>query len=168
MKKSLIYLLTFSLALNGAAAATLLFSWWKGQAQAKGISVAQKPVMDFLREELNLTNEQTNRVVDRIDHTKPQFLKLRNQMDANRFDMIRLISSPPVSVAAVESKVTEINRIQGELRLVAVGTVIKIVESLPPEAQKKFGAYLQERGRICDGCGPGTGKGLFRDPKPGS
>lgn len=166
-RSSLIYLLTFSLALNGAAAATLVFSWWKGQAQAREIVLAQKPVVDFLREDLSLTKEQTDLVVDQIHHTKSKFLELKNQMDSNRFEMMRLISTTPVSMAAVESKVNEINRIQGELRLIAVGTVIKVVESLPPEAQKKFGAYLQERGRICDGCGPGTGKSLFKEPKPG-
>jgi Spy/CpxP family protein refolding chaperone len=157
-RTSLIYLLTFSLALNGATAATLIFSWWKSQARAEGILVAQKPVMNFLREDLSLTNEQTNQVVGRIVSTKPQFLELRNLMDSKRLEMMRLISTTPVSVAAVESTANEINRIQGELRLIAVGTVIKIVESLPREAREKFGAYLQARGRICDGCGPGTGR----------
>jgi Spy/CpxP family protein refolding chaperone len=162
-RTSLVYLLTFSLALNGATAATLAFLWWKGQAQAAEISLAQKPVMNFLRQELSLTSEQTGRVIEQIDRTKPRFLKLRNLMDSNRSEMMRLISTTPVDVAAVESKVNEINRIQGELRLVAVGTVIKIVESLPPEARLKFEAYLQERGRICDGCGPGMGRGSFED-----
>ena len=167
MKRTpLIYLLIFSLALNGAAAGTLVFSLWKNQAYAKGITFAQKPVMHFLREDLSLTAEQTSRVLEQIEHTKPQFVQLRNLMDSNRSEMMRLISTTPVNMAAVESKVSEINRIQGEIRLVAVGTVIKIVESLPPEAKSKFGAYLQERGRICDGCGPGTGRSLFPDAKP--
>jgi Spy/CpxP family protein refolding chaperone len=160
-RTSLIYLLTFSLALNGAAAATMGFSWWKGQAEARQALLAQKPVMSFLREDLNLTDEQSNRVVERIGNSKAQFVGLKKRMDSNRSEMIHLISTTPINMSAVESKINEINRIQGELRLVAVGTVIKIVESLPPEARKKFGAYLRERGRICDGCGPGTGKGPF-------
>jgi Spy/CpxP family protein refolding chaperone len=167
MKKTpLIYLLIFSLALNGAAVATLSFSWWKNQAYAKGITLAQKPVIHFLREDLNLTPEQTSQVLEQIERTKPQFLQLRNLMDSNRSEMMGLISTTPVNIAAVESKVNEINRIQGEIRLIAVGTVIKVVESLPSEAKSKFGGYLQERGRICDGCGPGTGRSLFPDAKP--
>jgi len=162
-KTSLIYLLTFSLALNAATAATLGFSWWKGQARAEGILVAQKPVMNFLREDLNLTNEQTNRIVEQIDRTKPQFLELRNLMDSKRLEMMRFISTTPVNVAAAESTANEINRVQGELRLIAIGTVIKIVESLPSEAGEKFRAYLKARGRICDGCGPGPGRGPWGD-----
>ena len=162
----LIYLLIFSLAINSAAAATLGFSWWRNQAYAKEITLAQKPVLNFLREDLGLTPEQTGKVLMQIDRTKPRFVQLRNQMDSNRTEMMQLISTTPVKMAAVESKVSEINRIQGEIRLIAVGTVIEIVESLPPEARSKFGAYLQERGRICDGCGPGTGKSLFPEGKP--
>jgi Spy/CpxP family protein refolding chaperone len=119
--------------------------------------------MNFLRQDLSLTTEQTSQVIEQIDRTKPQFLKLRNLMDSDRSEMMRLISTTPVNMAAVESKVNEINRIQGEIRLIAVGTVIKVVESLPSEAKDKFGAYLQERGRICDGCGPGTARGPFGD-----
>jgi len=162
-KTSLVYLLTFSLALNGATAATLAFSWWKAQARAEGILVAQKPIKAFLREDLGLTTEQTNRIIDQIDRTKPEFLALRKLMDSSRSEMMGLISTTPVSLAAVGSKVNEINRIQGELRQVAVGTVIKIVEALPTEAREKFGAYLQQRGRICDGFGPGPGRGPFED-----
>lgn len=162
-RTSLIYLLTFSLALNGAAAVTMVLSWWKADARAKEMSLAQKPVMSFLQEDLNLTDEQSNRVVECIGNSKAQFVRLKNLMDSNRSEMMRLISTPSVSMAAVESKVNEINRIQDELRFVAVGTVIKIVESLPPQARKKFGAYLQERGRICNGCGPGRGSVPFGD-----
>ena len=167
-RMSLIYLLTFSLALNGAAAATLAFSWWKDRAHTQKMFCAQKPMMAFLREDLGLTREQVNRVVEQIDNTKPPCLKLRNLLDSNRSELITLISTAPVNLTAVESKVKEINRIQGELRLVAVGTVIKIIESLPPEARSKFGAYLQEREATCDGLGSGAGKGLFRDTKPDS
>lgn len=161
-KTPLLYLLTFSLALNGATAATLVFSWWKGQARAQEMSVAQKPVMNFLQEDLSLTNEQTNRIAQQIDSTKAEFVRLRNQMDSNRSEMMRLVSTYPLDRAAVEAKLSEINHVQGELRLLAVGTMIKIVESLPSEARNKFAAYLRERGRICDGC-PGTGRGPFGD-----
>jgi Spy/CpxP family protein refolding chaperone len=156
-RTSLIYLLTFSLALNGAAAATMAFSWWNGQARADEISLAQKPMMNFLREDLNLTHEQSNRVVEHVDTSKAQFVRLKNLMDSNRSEMMHLISTTPISMAAVEVKVNEINRIQSELRLFAVGTVIGIVESLPAQARLKFGAYLQGRGRICDGCAQGRG-----------
>ncbi len=160
-RTSLVYLLTFSLALNGAAAATIALAWWKGQAQAREISLAQKPVANFLREDLDLTAEQSSPVVQQISAGEDQFVRLKNLMDSNRSELMRLITATPTNRTAVEDKVNEINRIQAELRLLAVGTVVRIVESLPPQARIKFGAYLQERGRICDGCGPGTAKGPF-------
>lgn len=163
MKRTpLMYLLTFSLALNAATAATLIFSWWKGQVEAREISFAQEPLMHFLQEHLDLTTDQMNRIAQQIDSTKAEFVRLRSQMDSKRSEMMRLISTRPGDRAAVQAKISEINRTEGELRLLAVGTVSQIVESLPPEARSKFGAYLQERGRICDSC-PATERGPFGD-----
>ncbi|MBI5571755.1 MAG: periplasmic heavy metal sensor [Desulfomonile tiedjei] len=162
----LIYLLIFSLALNGAAAATIAFHQLTGHVQAEGASFAQKPVADFLRENLGLTNEQTSRVLERIDRTKAQSIRLRDLMSLRRTEMVSLISTVPVDRTAVEAKISEINHIQGQLRVMAAGTIIGVTESLPPDARQKFGAYLRERGRLCDGCVPGPGKGLFQDPKP--
>ena len=159
-RTSLIYLLTFSLALNGATAVTVALCWWKSRSEAREVSLAQKPVKKFLREDLSLTNEQTKRILEHIDRTKPQFVKLSNLMSANRSAMMRLITTIPANVNAMEAKVGELNRIDRELRLVAVGTMLKVVESLPPGARAKFAAYLQERSRIYDGC---PVKGAFED-----
>lgn len=165
-RTSLTYLLIFSLALNAAAAATIAVHQLKGQVQAGEISFAQKPVAAFLQENLGLTNKQTSRVLAHIDRTKAQSIQLRDLMSLRRSEMVSLISTVPVNRTDVESKIDEINRVQGELRLMAAGTIIGVIESLPPDARQKFGAYLRERGRLCDGCAPGTGKGLFQDPKP--
>lgn len=151
-RTSLIYLLTFSLALNGAAAATLAFSWWTSQSQATEMSLAQKPVKKFLREDLSLTREQTKPILEQINRSKPEFVKLSHQIDAKRSEIIHLISSVPVNVNGVKTKVGEITRIQSELRLVAVGALMKIAESLPPEARPKFAAYLEEQARSHGGC----------------
>jgi hypothetical protein len=165
-RTSLMYLLIFSLALNGAAAATIAVHQLKDHVQTGEISFAQKPVADFLRENLGLTNEQTSRVLAHIDRTKAQSIRLRDLMSLSRSEMVSLISTVPVNRTDVEAKISEINRVQGELRLMAAATIIGVIESLPPDARQQFGAYLRERGRLCDDCAPGTGKGLFQDPKP--
>jgi Spy/CpxP family protein refolding chaperone len=166
-RRSLIYLLTFSLALNGAAVATLAFLRWKGQAAADEVSFAQKPVKDFFKQDLGLTDEESRRLLYYIDLRKPAAIELRRLMNSKRLEMMDLITTLPVNTDAVEAKVEEINRIQGQVRLIAVGTIMKIFKSLPPDSATKFRAYLLQRGRICDECGPGMGKGLFPDSQSG-
>ena len=150
-RKWLIYLLTFSLALNGATAIAFLFFWWQSQTLA-AVSVGQKSMRNFLREDLHLTTEQSNLILGHIDTSKQKVAELRSTMDANRAEMINLITSEPLHKDVVKMKIDEMNSIQGAIRSAAVKTVITILESLPPESRAKFAAYLQARGRACDVC----------------
>jgi Spy/CpxP family protein refolding chaperone len=162
-RKSLIYLLTFSLALNGATAVAFVFFWWKSQTLA-AVSLGQKPIRNFLQEDLNLKTEQSNRILGQIDQSKREVAELRGQMNSRRAEMINLISSVPANKDAVAAKMDEINHIQAKIRSAAVNTVITILESLPPESRDKFRGYLQARGRACDACGPqlpGVGKTIL-------
>ncbi len=162
-RKWLIYLLTFSLALNGATAIAFLFFWWQSRTLA-AVSVGQKSMRNFLREDLHLTTEQSNLILGHIDASKQKVAELRSAMEANRAEMISLITSEPLHKDAVKMKIDEINSIQETIRSAAVKTVIIILESLPPESRAKFRTYLQARGRACDTCGPaspGVGKAIL-------
>ena len=155
-RKWLIYLLTFSLAVNGATAIAFVFFQWQSQTSA-AVSLGQKPIRIFLKEDMNLTNEQSNKILGRIDRSKQQLAALRGLMNSKRSQMIDLICSIPMNKKAVALKVQEIDGIQRELRSTAVKDVITILEALPPESRDKFGAFLQARGRACDmPCAPGS------------
>lgn len=152
-KKWQIYLLTFSLALNGATAVAFVFFWWQSQTLA-AVSLGQKPIRSFLQEDLNLTNEQSNRILGQIDRSKREVAALRGLMDCKRAEMIGLVTATPVNKDAVESKIQEVSHIQSKIRSAAVTTVVTILETLPPESRDNFRAYLQARGRACDVCCP--------------
>jgi hypothetical protein len=161
-RKWLIYILTFSLAVNGATAAAFVFFWW--QSRPSSVSVGQKPITSFLREDLSLTSDQSSEILSQINWSKQEAGTLRALMDSKRTEMIDLITSVPVNRDLVETKISEINRIQGSIRSSAVKTVVTILESLPPEPRERFGAYIQARGRACDECGPwsqGVGKAVL-------
>ena len=149
----LTYLLIFSLALNGATAAAFLFFWWQNRSEA-AVSLDQKPIQSFLQEDMNLTTEQSNRILGRIDQSKQEVAALRGLMASKRAEMISLICSVPINKDAVAAKMNQINHVQRNIRSAAVKTVITILESLPPESRGKFRAYLQARGRACDVCVP--------------
>lgn len=149
----LMYLLTFSLAINGATAAAFLFFWWQSRTLAAASS-GQKSMRTFLQEDLNLTREQASPIFGLIDQSKRDVVDLRAQMETARGEMMSLISEPSLNRDAVAAKMSEINNIQAKMRAVAVNTVTRIIESLPRESRDRFRAYLQERGRACDMCGP--------------
>lgn len=154
-RKWLIYLLTFSLALNGATVAAFIFSWWQNQTLA-AVSVGQKSIKSFLQEDLSLRSEQSSQILNQIDRSKQEAAALRALIGSKRSEMISLITAIPVNKDAVAAKMDEITRIQCQIRSAAIKTIIAILESLPPESRDKFGAYLQARGRACDVCCPPT------------
>ncbi len=159
-RKTLIYVLTFSLALNGATAVAFVFFWWQNQTLA-ALSLGQKPIRSFLQQDMNLTTEQLRGILGDIDRNKQEVTALRGLMDSKRVEMIGLICAAPVNKDAVTTKMDEVSHIQGKIRSAAVTTVITILESLPPESRDTFRAYLQARGRACDVCvpvGPRGGK----------
>lgn len=162
-RKPLIYLLIFSLALNGATAAAFLFFWWQSSSLV-AVSLGQKPIRSFLKDDMSLTNEQSNRIAGQIDRSKQEVGALRGLMASKRAEMMSLVCASPVNKDAVAAKMNEINHIQRKIRSAAVTTVIAIIESLPTESRDKFRAYLQARGRACDACGPqgpGGGKAIL-------
>jgi Spy/CpxP family protein refolding chaperone len=152
-RKTLIYVLTFSLALNGATAVAFVFFWWQNQTLA-AVSLDQKPIRSFLQQDMDLTTERLRGILGDIDRNAQEVAALRRLMDSKRAEMISLICSASLDKDAVVTKMDEIDHIQGKIRSAAVTTVITILESLPRESQAKFRAYLQARGRACDGCGP--------------
>jgi Spy/CpxP family protein refolding chaperone len=148
-RKWLNYLLTFSLALNGATAIAFVSFRWQNESLA-AVSLGQKPIRSFLKEDMNLTNAQSNQILGHIDRSKQHVATLRGQMDSKRAEMIDLICSSPISKEAVALKMEQINGIQREIRSTAVMTVITILEALPVESKDKFEAFLRARGRACD------------------
>lgn len=148
-RKRLIYLLTFSLALNGATAIAFVFFWWQSRTPAEA-SVKQISIKSFVQEDLNLTIEQSSPLLALIDAGKKEIENLRAQIESRRTEMMVLISSFPVNRDAVDGKMEEIGRIQSKMRSTTLNTVMKVLESLPPDSRAKFGAYLRARGRACD------------------
>jgi len=153
-RTTLVYLLTFSLALNGATAIALLFFWWKSRLPAVALSLGEKPIRSFLEQDLSLTPEQSSLALSSIDRSKREAAQLSRMMGSKRMEMISLVSSSPVNRSALDAKMDEIGRVQSKIRSIAVNAVVEICEVLPKEAREKFGAYLLERGRLCDGCVP--------------
>lgn len=147
MKRNwLIYVLTFSLALNGATAAAFIIFWVRNHTLAAA-SLSHKTIGSFLREDLKLPCEKTRAILNLVDQRKQEVMDLRAQLDSKRAELMRLIASAPVKREVVSAHMDDMSRTQSKLRSTAVDTVINIAESLPPEALDRFRAYLQARGR---------------------
>jgi len=163
----LIAMLTFSLAVNAAAAGSLLVFWAKAQASPAEISLGRKPMKKYLKEDLGLAPEQLSNVLGIIDEKRPEIVELKSKFDLTRDEMRVLITADSLDMDAVMEKVGEVNRLHGRIRAITIGTVAKVAASLPPNARSKFAQYVRSCGDAPGACAPGKGKGPYGDVKPG-
>ncbi len=163
----LVTLLAFSLAVNAATAGSLIFFWAKAQASPVEISLGQKPMKKFLKEDLGLAPDQLARIIRLIDEKRPQIIDLKRRFDLTRAEMKESIVVDRIDVEAITERLREINRLHGRIREMTIGTLIKISESLPPDARNKFARYIRNCGPASGVCTPGSGRGPYGDVKPG-
>ncbi len=163
----LVTLLAFSLAINVATAGILIFFWVNAQASPVEISLGQKPMKKFLKEDLGLTPDQLSNILGIIDEKRPEIVELKRRFDRTRYEMKALITADSLDLEAIKKKVGEINRFHGRIREMTIGTVAKIAASLPPNAKSTFARYIQRCGPSSGACAPGRGKGPYGDVKPG-
>jgi len=164
----LVTLLAFSLAVNAATAGSLIFFWAKTQASPVKISLGQKPMKRFLKEDLGLTPDHLSNILGLIDEKRPEIVELKRRFDLTRNEMKALITADSLDVEAIRGRVSEINRLHGRIREITIGTVTKIAASLPPNAKKEFARYIRSCGPASGACAPGRGRGPYGDVKPGS
>lgn len=166
-RRVLVTLLAFSLALNAATAGSLIFFRAKAQASPVEIALGQKPMKEFLKEDLGLTPDRLSNILGIIDEKRPEIIELTRRFDRTRNQMKALMTSDPLDMKAIKDKVGEINRVHGQIREITITTVAKIAVSLPPNAKSKFVQYIRSCGNAPGTCAPGRGKGPYGDVKPG-
>lgn len=149
------YVLAFSLALNAAGLVAASVRWCRGPApQDRELRLGEKPLLRFLSEDLNLTEEQAAPLRKTVDRHKKEVLQLRTKVSDIRSRMMDLISQPKIDWQAFEASVEELNRTQSELRSRALKTMMSVSQGLPPEARRKFADYLQAKANLRDRCPP--------------
>ena len=164
-RRVMVALLVFSLAMNVAVAGSLIFFWARAQASPAEISLGQKPMKRFLKEDLGLTSDQLSKIMGLIDKRRPEIIELKRKFDRTRNEMKSLMTADTLNVEAVMDKVRGLNTIQARIREITVGTVATIATSLPPNAKSKFAQYIQSCGPRSGTCAPGTGRGPYGDVK---
>ena len=164
-RQVLVTVLAFSLAVNAATAGSLVFFWAKAQASPADISVGQKPMKKFLKENLGLTPDQLSKIMGLIDKRRPDIVELKRKFDRTRNEMKSLITADTLNLEAVMDKVRDLNAIHARIREITIGTVVRIATSLPPNAKSKFAQYMRSCGPPSGTCAPGTGRGPYGDVK---
>ena len=106
----MVTLLAFSLAINAATAGSLIFFRARAYATPAEISVGQKPMKKFLKEDLGLTPEQLSKIMGLIDAKRPDIVELNRRFGQTRNEMKSLVTADTLDMKALMRKVSRAQR----------------------------------------------------------
>ncbi|MBI5251989.1 MAG: periplasmic heavy metal sensor [Desulfomonile tiedjei] len=157
-RSALLYVLIFSLMLNAAVLGSAAVVWWKRPAEASESSLSSKSVQQFIKEELKLEAAKADELRTKVKSEREEIDKLRSKILSLRSELMESITAENIEPSEVESKLSQMDQLQFQVRRAGVGILSQVAQSLGPEDRKKFRAYLKER---MIGCGPMGGKSPF-------
>ncbi len=150
MKKSFFFgLLIFSLALNLAVAATVVWRLLEGRSAASSSTPQSSLNVQEMQEITKLFQK----------NVQTSILATRNRMMEKRVEILDTIAQKPGDFDAVAKSVDELNGLKAKVERDAILEITKTAAGLPPQKRLMFLDMLKTRtcmgpGR---GCGPGQG-----------
>jgi Spy/CpxP family protein refolding chaperone len=117
--------------------------WWHYIAGSR----EEQPLITIMlrhREKLGLSNEQ----VRKLEQIRTDFQKESIRRDADlrvaELDLDGLLEAPAVELSKVESKIREIERLRGDMRLARIRAIEKGKEQLTADQRKKLQELLSD------------------------
>jgi Spy/CpxP family protein refolding chaperone len=143
-KKTLTWLLIFSMVINISAIVT--FSYYRWFKTKKLASVTHRSTSrGFLSQKLGLTEEQSNKVRDLRSNLWKEIKPLKIQLNEARRDLIEILKKDTIEVEGVNLKIDQISQIQKEIQQKTIENLMEHKSILTPEQRKKFIAIVTRR-----------------------
>jgi Spy/CpxP family protein refolding chaperone len=137
--KNLIFI--FSIVLNFAFIGTAGYAWLSSR------SAANTPPRDspFLYQELNLTQDQLDRVIPIRDRFHAQMFEIGNSVKAKQLGLIDLLAAQNVDHGAVNSFQGEIQALQQKMQDTIIAHILEETKIFTAEQRGRFFRLMKER-----------------------
>ncbi len=161
----LLYLVVFSLALNAGTIGAVAYLRYQDRQAAR--EEAGPPPFRELLGRLNLKPEQRQTLRRLVPEHQRRLREMRQELRAKRQELLNLMKAEPLPAwPAVQGKVREISRLQGQLEEEVVQHLLRLQQHLDAEQRAAMAAFLEQRfAAFPAGRGPGRG-GRWRGPGP--
>lgn len=97
------------------------------------------------KENINLTEKQEQEIKDMVFQHKQTAIKQQAEIKVARLELLRILSSDTPDFAAAKEKITEVSRIQLNLKLAVVDMQERAHKLLTADQRKKLAELRQER-----------------------
>ncbi len=150
MKRTLILLLVFSLAVNLAAVVTFSYYWWSEARLEKGRrrrSAARSGEVrpDLLRRRLDLRKDQMEEIERERDKMMTEIVSLREQSSEMRRELMALLEAEKFDRGKADSLLSEIAFLQVRIEKQVFEHLVEMRTVLTPEQKKLLLQMLERR-----------------------
>ena len=146
MKNKLLILgLVFSVAVNIAVLATIVYHQWggcRGEGHRRTIKQQQK---NFLSRKLNLSQPQTEQIESLKQSLAANMKKINIPLYKKRAELINLLIEPEPDREKINFKINEIASLQADLQRLTIDYLLKQKVLLSSEQQEKFSSLVEKR-----------------------
>jgi len=143
-KKTLSWLLIFSIIINISTIAT--FSYYRWFKSTKQIYAKQRSShRESLSKKLGLTEEQSKKIKDLRSDLWKEIKSLRTQLNDERQQFVKILKQDIVDTNTIYEKIDKISEIQKKMQLATVKNMLEHQSILTPEQRKRFFAMMTKR-----------------------
>jgi Spy/CpxP family protein refolding chaperone len=136
-KKTLTWLLIFSVIINISTLATFGYHRWFEPKRPR-FERGRSPQKEFFRKELGLTDEQWNKVQALKSEFWQQIKPLKTQLDEEHRHLFQIQNQDTVNIEEVYRSIDKISEIQKQMQRMTVENILAHQSILTPEQRKKF------------------------------
>jgi Spy/CpxP family protein refolding chaperone len=144
MKKWLIIVLLFSVAVNVAALVTIGIQWSRHLGRHHPLSRPpfSEKHREMLHRRLDLSEDQIQKVTEAQEQMVKEMETMRMTLRSKRRELAHLLKEPEPNRAEIDSLLVEISAVQADLERRVVDVLLNLRGLLTPEQREKFLALI--------------------------
>jgi len=148
-KKTLTWILIFSVIINISTLATVSYHrWFKPKKQRTDRSRSNHH--EFLSKKLGLTDEQSQKIKELRSELWQQLKPLKNQLNDERRHFFQIQNQDTTNIEEIYNSIERISEIQKQMQRKTAENLLAHQSILTPEQRKKFFSIMASRIKMGD------------------
>jgi len=143
-KKTLSWLLIFSIIVNISTIATFSYHRWYKPKNKTYLAQSERH-RESLSKKLGLTEEQSAKIRELKTNFWKEIKPLKNELSRERSEFVEILKQDSVNTEEVNRKIDKISEIQRQMQHKTVENLLKHKSILTPEQSEKFISIMTRR-----------------------
>ena len=144
-KKTLIWILIFSLLINISVIATFSYYQWFTPEKGAKPTQRQRSKREGLYKRLGYTDEQLKKIKQQRKKLYEEIKHLKNQLDEHRKKIVILMQSDSISIEQIYTEIEKISNIEKSIQKKVISSLMESRTILSKDQRERFVKMIAQR-----------------------